>query len=140
MARVAGQQGLEREIDMAASPGETALLLELLRRLRHRRIGGHHHDGGDAAERCRPAAAFEIFLVREAGLAKMDVRVHEARENDASARVESFPRRRRLAGIEQGGHFAILYRDGAQCERVVRHPAAAHYEIEHQSWSPPRSS
>ena len=78
----------------------------------------HFEHGGDAAEHGAARAAFQVFLVRQAGLAEMHMRVHDAGQKVQPAAVDG------LAGMAQrqiadGREAAAAYADIAQALAVL---------------------
>ncbi len=59
-----------------------------LRGVERRRGVGHAQQAGHAAGRCRPAPGENVLLFRLAGVAQVDVHVHQPGRGDQAARVQ----------------------------------------------------
>jgi hypothetical protein len=67
-----------------------------------RRIGiGHACHGGKAAAHCRQRSGFKRLLLREAGIAEMDVHVDETRCDDRVVRIHDGLARERLEAFAE---------------------------------------
>ena len=126
---LAGGADIEGKVAMHAVVGALDLVGDRFGGGRERIGVRHLEHGGDAAQHRTARTRFEVFLVGEAGLAKMHVAVDHARQEMQAAAVDHFGGRgarevadggkTAAADAEIAGALAVLVDDGAALEDQV---------------------
>ena len=104
----------------------------------------HRADGGEATARGRGRAAGDRLLVFEAGLAQVDVQVHEAGRHDQPGRVDAVRLDHRVALVRADARDAAVddhdVGDAVAPEGRVDHAAVVDGERAHETASPARAA